>query len=90
MEGPKHSCDGSSELEHLMKSRGWKHCPGCKTPFQKSSGCNHMTCMSPGCNTHFCYVCGKSIVRSAHRREIQTAVSAHYRRCNLFEDVPDH
>ncbi|KAJ7777248.1 hypothetical protein B0H16DRAFT_952215 [Mycena metata] len=89
MEGPKHSCDGSSELEHLMKSRGWKHCPGCKTPFQKSSGCNHMTCMSPGCNTHFCYVCGELIVRSAHRREIQTAVSAHYSRCNLFEDVPD-
>ncbi|KAJ7016425.1 hypothetical protein C8F04DRAFT_534211 [Mycena alexandri] len=90
MDGPKHSCDGSSELEHLMKSHGWKHCPGCQTPFQKSSGCNHMTCMSPGCNTHFCYVCGKSIVRSAHRREIQAAVSAHYSRCSLFEDVPDH
>ncbi|KAF7370313.1 RING-type domain-containing protein [Mycena sanguinolenta] len=28
MKGPKHSCDGSSELEHLMKRRGWKHCPG--------------------------------------------------------------
>ncbi|KAJ6488102.1 hypothetical protein DFH09DRAFT_1252788 [Mycena vulgaris] len=89
MDGPKHSCDGSSELEHLMKSRGWKHCPGCKTPFQKSSGCNHMTCMSPGCNTHFCYVCGKSIVRSAVQREIRAAVSAHYSRCALFEDVPD-
>ncbi|KAJ7180888.1 hypothetical protein C8R46DRAFT_594866 [Mycena filopes] len=89
MDGPKHSCDGSSELEHLMKRRGWKHCPGCQTPFQKSSGCNHMTCMSPGCNTHFCYVCGKSIVRSAQRREIQAAVSAHYNRCHLFEDVAD-
>ncbi|KAJ7781843.1 hypothetical protein DFH07DRAFT_389576 [Mycena maculata] len=104
MDGPKHSCDGSSELEHLMKRRGWKHCPGCKTPFQKSSGCNHMTvrrlphdsvclrnmqCMSPGCNTHFCYVCGEAIVRSALRREIQRAVSAHYNRCKLFEDVPD-
>lgn len=61
IDGPKHSCDGSSELEHLMQRRGWKHCPGsivlfvfpcvqaltsfsgCKTPFQKSSGCNHMT-----------------------------------------------
>jgi hypothetical protein len=28
IDGPKHSCDGSSELEHLMKRRGWKHCPG--------------------------------------------------------------
>ncbi|KAJ6581853.1 hypothetical protein B0H19DRAFT_1229069 [Mycena capillaripes] len=89
IDGPKHSCDGSSELEHLMKRRGWKHCPGCKTPFQKSSGCNHMTCMSPGCNTHFCYLCGNSIVRSALRREVQRAVSAHYNRCRLFEDVPD-
>ncbi|KAJ6567087.1 hypothetical protein B0H19DRAFT_718467 [Mycena capillaripes] len=89
-DGSEHSCDGSSELEHLMKRQGWKHCPGCKTPFQKSSGCNHMTCMSPGCNTHFCYLCGESIVRSTLRGEIQRAVSAHYaNRCRLFEDVPD-
>jgi hypothetical protein len=26
-DGPKHSCDGSSELNHLMKEQGWKHCP---------------------------------------------------------------
>ncbi|KAG8220154.1 hypothetical protein J3R82DRAFT_1181 [Butyriboletus roseoflavus] len=26
-DGPKHSCDGSSELDHLMKEKGWKHCP---------------------------------------------------------------
>ncbi|EGO18967.1 hypothetical protein SERLADRAFT_443513 [Serpula lacrymans var. lacrymans S7.9] len=25
--GAKHSCDGSSELDHLMKQRGWKYCP---------------------------------------------------------------
>ncbi|KAJ7142199.1 hypothetical protein C8R46DRAFT_574429 [Mycena filopes] len=87
--GSKHSCDGSSELEHLMKRRGWKHCPGCKTNYQRSSGCNHMTCMSPGCNTHFCYACGKLIVQSAKRREIKASVSAHYNRCNLFEDVAD-
>ncbi|KAK0489056.1 hypothetical protein IW261DRAFT_1390486 [Armillaria novae-zelandiae] len=84
--GPQHSCDGSSELDHLMKQRGWKYCPGCKTPVQKESGCNHMTCMSPGCNTHFCYICGGKIVRSALRGDIQTAVSDHYlRRCTLFE-----
>ncbi|KAG7439763.1 uncharacterized protein BT62DRAFT_983338 [Guyanagaster necrorhizus] len=38
-----HSCDGSSELDHLMKQRGWKYCPGCKTSVQKESGCNHTT-----------------------------------------------
>ncbi|KAJ7656293.1 hypothetical protein DFH06DRAFT_1091170 [Mycena polygramma] len=88
--GPKHSCDGSTELEHLMKRRGWKHCPNCKTPFQKTSGCNHITCISPSCNTHFCYLCGETIVRSSIPREIQAAKSAHYAsRCPLFEDVPD-
>ncbi|EIW81361.1 hypothetical protein CONPUDRAFT_137352 [Coniophora puteana RWD-64-598 SS2] len=47
--GPSHSCDGSSELDHLMKQRGWKYCPSCKTPCEKVSGCNHMICISPGC-----------------------------------------
>ncbi|TDL23182.1 hypothetical protein BD410DRAFT_721585 [Rickenella mellea] len=87
--GPKHSCDGSSELAHLMRRRGWKHCPGCQTPTEKITGCNHMTCFTPGCNTHFCYVCGKSIVKSSLRSEIQSAVSAHYRKCSLFEHVAD-
>ena len=25
--GPKHSCDGTTELDHLMKQQGWKYCP---------------------------------------------------------------
>jgi hypothetical protein len=25
--GPKHSCDGTAELDHLMKEQGWKRCP---------------------------------------------------------------
>ncbi|OCH90956.1 hypothetical protein OBBRIDRAFT_887305 [Obba rivulosa] len=87
--GPKHSCDGSSELKHLMSQRGWKHCPGCQTPVERTEGCNHMTCMAPRCNTHFCYKCGGSIVQSVVPHEIKVALNAHYRRCRLFEDVPD-
>jgi hypothetical protein len=25
--GPEHTCDGTAELEHLMKQQGWKYCP---------------------------------------------------------------
>jgi len=25
--GPQHSCDGSSEMKHLVHQRGWKYCP---------------------------------------------------------------
>jgi hypothetical protein len=25
--GPKHSCNGASELDYLMKQQGWKYCP---------------------------------------------------------------
>ncbi|KAF9230709.1 hypothetical protein BU15DRAFT_91060 [Melanogaster broomeanus] len=30
--GPKHSCDGSSELDHLMKTKGWHYCPSMSSP----------------------------------------------------------
>ncbi|OJA19722.1 hypothetical protein AZE42_01504 [Rhizopogon vesiculosus] len=32
-----------------------KNCPGCKTPIERSEGCNHMTCVR--CQTHICWVC---------------------------------
>ncbi|CAE6412204.1 unnamed protein product [Rhizoctonia solani] len=85
--GAKHSCDGSAELETLMHQRGWKHCPGCRTPIERSMGCNHMTCTSPGCNMHFCYKCGAVVITGGTRSEIQAAVASHYRTCALF-DVP--
>lgn len=80
-----HSCDGTNELDHLMKDTGWKYCPGCKTPCEKIAGCNHMTCTSPGCNTHFCYKCGAMIVKSDSKLEIGAGVTAHYLSCALFE-----
>ncbi|EMD40862.1 hypothetical protein CERSUDRAFT_71120 [Gelatoporia subvermispora B] len=87
-EGPIHSCDGSAEFTHLMSRRGWKHCPGCQTPAEKTEGCNHMTCMVPGCNTHYCYLCGERIICSVIRSDINEAVNTHYARCRLFEDTP--
>ncbi|KAG8907520.1 hypothetical protein FRC01_007654, partial [Tulasnella sp. 417] len=82
-----HSCDGSKELDKLMKSQGWKHCPGCKTPTARTVGCNHMTCGAPGCNTHFCYVDGAFICRTQNGAVAKQALDRHYTTCNLF-DVP--
>jgi len=53
--GPKHSCDGSSELKRLVEEKGWKYCPACNTPCEKISGCNSVYCR---CRTTFCYKCG--------------------------------
>ncbi|KAJ7750691.1 hypothetical protein DFH07DRAFT_961288 [Mycena maculata] len=83
---PVHECIGEAELHALMERRGWKYCPGCRTPYEKTEGCNHMQCSSPGgCGTHFCYKCGEVIVRSAPAPETQEAVRAHYRRCTMFQ-----
>ncbi|KAF8677718.1 Ring finger [Rhizoctonia solani] len=82
----KHSCDGTSELRELMASEGWKECPGCKTPISRNEGCYHMTCTTPGCNSHFCYRCGALITQSLDRAIIQSAVNEHFRgRCDMFD-----
>uniref|UniRef100_A0ACD5TRX2 Uncharacterized protein n=1 Tax=Avena sativa TaxID=4498 RepID=A0ACD5TRX2_AVESA len=33
-----------------------KHCPKCRRPIEKNSGCNHMRCGSP-CHHQFCWIC---------------------------------
>ncbi|KAF7969295.1 hypothetical protein HWV62_27771 [Athelia sp. TMB] len=82
--GPPHSCDGSTEFDFLMDKEGWKYCPSCKTPFMKTEGCNHMTCTSPGCNTHFCYLCGELIIRSTLQSDVSTAILNHFGgKCNM-------
>ncbi|CAE6512558.1 unnamed protein product [Rhizoctonia solani] len=84
----KHSCDGTSELQDLMASEGWKECPGCKTPISRNEGCYHMTCTTPGCNSHFCYRCGALLTQSLERDSIQSAVNEHFRgKCDMF-DIP--
>ncbi|KAF8838971.1 hypothetical protein BDN67DRAFT_970780 [Paxillus ammoniavirescens] len=79
--GPTHSCDGASELDHLMKEQGWKYCPNCKTPIQKQDGCDHMVCIAPGCNTQFCYLCGVIVTRTVVAQEIYAGKMAHFRVC---------
>ncbi|KAJ8120002.1 hypothetical protein ONZ43_g3177 [Nemania bipapillata] len=40
--------------EKLKREIGIKDCPQCKTPLEKTEGCNHMTCR---CGAHICWVC---------------------------------
>ncbi|KAF8431275.1 hypothetical protein L210DRAFT_3560596 [Boletus edulis BED1] len=82
-DGPKHSCDGTEELDYLVRQMGWKYCPKCRTPVQKNGGCNHVTCVTPGCNTHFCYRCGKQITRTSIPFLVRSAVNAHFKQCTL-------
>eukprot|EP00052_Salpingoeca_macrocollata_P024298 m.216707 g.216707 ORF g.216707 m.216707 type:complete len:298 (-) comp22221_c1_seq12:398-1291(-) len=39
-------------------------CPKCRTPIQKSAGCNKMTCSI--CGIYFCYSCGHQISGYSH------------------------
>ncbi|KAK0673071.1 hypothetical protein QBC41DRAFT_312120 [Cercophora samala] len=39
----------------------FKPCPGCGVATQKTSGCDHMTCIVSGCNTHWCFKCGEGV-----------------------------
>lgn len=36
-----------------------KECPKCKTPTQKLTGCDHITCTIRNCGAHWCWACGK-------------------------------
>lgn len=47
--------------EELKKEMGIKDCPECKTPLEKTEGCNHMTCR---CGAHICWVCLKTFKAS--------------------------
>ncbi|KAI0184897.1 hypothetical protein EV127DRAFT_373995 [Xylaria flabelliformis] len=42
--------------ERLKKEMGIKDCPKCKTPLEKTEGCNHVACR---CGAHICWVCSK-------------------------------
>ena len=60
-----HNPDCQTKLYSKLsdKDRKWllensKGCPMCHTVYEKSQGCNHMTCTVCHPVTHFCYLCG--------------------------------
>ena len=46
---------GLEALQKLKRELNIKDCLKCKTPMEKTEGCNHMTC--GGCKAHICWVC---------------------------------
>ncbi|KAI1501021.1 hypothetical protein F5X99DRAFT_428988 [Biscogniauxia marginata] len=48
------STGGYEAFERLKKEIGIKDCPKCKTPLEKTEGCNHMVCR---CGAHICWIC---------------------------------
>ncbi|XXH01055.1 hypothetical protein Hte_007406 [Hypoxylon texense] len=48
------STGGYAAFEKLKREIGIKDCPKCKTPLEKTWGCNHMACP---CGAHICWVC---------------------------------
>ncbi|KAI6108640.1 hypothetical protein EDD17DRAFT_1874323 [Pisolithus thermaeus] len=79
----EHSCDGSKEFENLVRMKKWKYCPSCRTPVEKRSGCDHLSCIVPGCNTHFCYRCGGIMNRTARPSEIMAGNTAYFCKCRF-------
>jgi len=52
--GKKKKSRQERRAERYIKKHS-RLCPLCKTPIQKTSGCNHMTCQS--CHYEFCWLC---------------------------------
>ena len=60
---------GDEDVSKQLIATVSRPCPHCKSPIEKNSGCNHMTCSS--CQFHFCwnvsdrYMCTMSLTTSA-------------------------
>lgn len=51
------SSEGMKAFERYMKETDTRKCPTCKTPIEKTYGCNHMECAT--CKAHICWACMK-------------------------------
>ena len=80
------SCKQSEQIEGLELSA----CPGCRSLYDKDSGCSHVKCMKPGCGTEFCFEC--SCLRNptlAHGNHYHRPSCPYYSDYSGLEDVFD-
>jgi hypothetical protein len=52
------SSEGGKAFQKWKQENDVRDCPNCKSPIQKSYGCNHMECRQ--CSTHICWFCMKN------------------------------
>uniref|UniRef100_A0A0G4G8R5 RBR-type E3 ubiquitin transferase n=1 Tax=Chromera velia CCMP2878 TaxID=1169474 RepID=A0A0G4G8R5_9ALVE len=72
-----HTCDqyqqwrkeneGADRAFEQARGTLYKSCPNrrCRTPIEKTYGCNHMQCTVSTCKTHFCWVCEQACENQA-------------------------
>lgn len=62
---------------------GFRICPGCKRPVEKTEACNHIHCK---CGRHFCYYCGFG--PSSDENSIYNHMRKEHK--GFFNDPPDY
>ena len=74
----KGQCKHSIELP-----MGFRLCPNCMTPVEKTQACNHISC---SCGKHFCYYCGWGPQDDSH------SIYVHINREHggIYDDPPDY
>ncbi|CAO3689124.1 unnamed protein product [Umbelopsis ramanniana] len=93
-----HSCTDDAQdayrlyVEKAMADAVKRTCPICNLSFQKSDGCNKMTCL---CGYNMCYVCRKDIGKESyshfcqHFREVPGRSCAECSKCDLYKTESD-
>ena len=90
LQGPEYHYNGNctgyletnmdpASIAYLL-ALGMKMCPGCNQGCLKLEWCDHITCRTPGCGTHFCYRCGNRIS--------STGMGTHLAVCPFQEEAP--
>lgn len=55
------NCDDQKIVKIIkeLEDRGERvaQCPGCKIPYTKDEGCEHVACTNPKCGSEFCFTC---------------------------------
>lgn len=84
------SDESDEEFNNLLLSNGWKRCPNCAVPIEKTEGCQFITCHSPVCNGefHLCNICGKSLTLDYHFGHFITQ-GVFGEVCNTLENLAD-